>query len=80
MGFNQKISNFDNDKGQKDRALPLPLILLSDLEAQRESVKRLHQEDLAAGYAGIFFPNAFSESTKMPSRSLFGSNCFRQKS
>ncbi len=39
-------------KGRKDRTVPLPQALV--LNAQLKTVIRVHQEDLAAGYAGTF--------------------------
>ena len=43
-------------KGQKDRTVPLPRSVLLEIRQQMEVVRRLHQEDLAAGYAGVFLP------------------------
>jgi len=34
--------------------VPLPKMLLPELHAQLESVKQLHEEDLAAGFSGVF--------------------------
>ncbi|MBX3616722.1 integron integrase [Nitrosomonas sp.] len=70
VNIEMKVLTIHDGKGQKDRTLPLPLVLLSDLEAQRESVMRLHQEDLAAGYAGTFLPNALSEKYKNAPKEL----------
>jgi hypothetical protein len=43
-------------KGQKDRTVPLPGCALAEIRAQMEFVRRLHAQDLAAGYAGTFLP------------------------
>jgi site-specific recombinase XerD len=43
-------------KGQKDRTVPLPARALPDIREQMDRVRRLHAEDLAAGYAGVFLP------------------------
>ena len=43
-------------KGQKDRTVPLPARALPDIREQMDRVRRLHGEDLAAGYAGVFLP------------------------
>jgi len=51
-------------KGQKDRTLPLPEMLVPALRAQIEKVKLLHQEDVATGYAGVFLPDALSRKYK----------------
>jgi integrase len=56
--------NFDagiltiHGKGKKDRTVPLPESILPELKAQTEYVKNLHQQDLAAGYAGVFLDDA----------------------
>lgn len=45
-------------KGKKDRTVPLPESLMPELKEQIEFVKKLHDEDLAAGYAGVFLDDA----------------------
>lgn len=56
--------NFDagiltiHGKGKKDRTVPLPESILPQLKAQIEYVKKLHEQDLAAGYAGVFLDDA----------------------
>lgn len=70
-----KDFNFDaglltiKGKGGKGRAVPLPNRIVSELLAQLSFVKKLHADDLAAGYAGVFledqlekkYPNAARE-------------------
>jgi hypothetical protein len=41
-------------KGQKDRTVPLPARALREIREQMDFVRRLHAQDLAAGYAGTF--------------------------
>jgi integron integrase len=48
-------------KGKKDRFVPLPESLLSELKAQMTVVAELHQEDLAAGYDGVFLEDAIAK-------------------
>jgi integron integrase len=56
--------NFDagiltiHGKGKKDRTVPLPESILPKLKAQIECVKKLHERDLTAGYAGVFLDDA----------------------
>ncbi|MBI2779595.1 MAG: integron integrase [Gammaproteobacteria bacterium] len=45
-------------KGQKDRMTMLPAKLIEPLRAHIARVKRLHVEDLAAGYGEVYLPNA----------------------
>lgn len=70
LNFDMKILTIHDGKGQKDRTLPMPSILLSELEAQRANVIELHQEDLAAGFTGTFLPGALAEKYKNASKEL----------
>ena len=51
-------------KGQKDRTVPLPARALPEIREQMESVRRLHAQDLAAGYAGTFLPRQLEKKYK----------------
>ena len=56
--------NFDagiltvHGKGKKDRTVPIPESIKPALKAQMEAVGRLHDEDLASGYDGVFLDDA----------------------
>ncbi|HSW64578.1 MAG TPA: integron integrase [Dissulfurispiraceae bacterium] len=72
-----RVKNFNFDagiltvhgKGSKDRAVPIPQAIMPELTAQFEGIKKLHDEDIVAGYAGVFlddqlekkYPNAGKE-------------------
>ena len=43
-------------KGQKDRTIPLPRRALPEIREQLDAVRRLHHEDLASAYTGVFLP------------------------
>lgn len=58
LNFELKVLTVHDGKGRKDRTVPLPQVLLPELRAQLETVKQVHREDLAAGYAGTFLPGA----------------------
>jgi integron integrase len=45
-------------KGRKDRRTMLPRALAEPLERQIQNVRRLHEEDLAAGYGEVWLPHA----------------------
>ena len=62
LNFEMKVLTVHDGKGQKDRTVPLPEVLVPELKAQLEKVMRLHREDLAANYAGTFLPGAWRES------------------
>lgn len=78
--------NFDagiltvHGKGKKDRTLPLPESILPELKAQIEFVKRLHEEDLAAGYAGVFLDDAVEKKYPNAPRELIHQWFFPQRS
>jgi integron integrase len=54
INFDTGILTVHDGKGKKDRTVPLPKKILPELKAQQESVIKLHQKDLEAGYAGTF--------------------------
>ncbi len=70
-----KDFNFDagtltiKGKGGKSRTVPIPNRIISELFAQLAFVKKLHTDDLAAGFSGVFledqlekkYPNAATE-------------------
>jgi integrase len=57
-------------KGKKDRTVPLPETILPELKAQLESVIKLHQKDLEAGYAGTFLVDLLEKKYKDAPREL----------
>jgi integron integrase len=52
-------------KGGRDRVVPLPMVVRGVLPTWYSRVKRLHEEDLAQGFGGVFLPDALSR--KYPS-------------
>ena len=56
--------NFDvniltvHGKGKKDRTVPLPQTVIPELKAQIEAARKLHGEDLASGYDGVFLEDS----------------------
>jgi integron integrase len=68
LNFDMQVLTVHDGKGQKDRTVPLPQVLLLELKTQLERVLQVHQEDLAANYAGTFLPNALAMKYKQASR------------
>jgi len=66
-----KDFNFDagiltvHGKGSKDRTVPIPQAIMPELTTQLERIKKLHDEDLAAGFSGVFLDNLLGK--KYPS-------------
>lgn len=70
LNFEMKILTVHDGKGRKDRTVPLPQVLAPELNKQLETVRRVHREDLAAGYAGTFLPGALGEKYKRAEKEL----------
>ena len=68
INFDERILTIKG-KGNKSRTVPLPDRILPELQAQLSFVKKLHADDIAAGYTGVFledqlekkYPNAPKE-------------------
>ena len=78
-GMNLRIGcfNFDNliltvhdGKGQKDRTVPIPESIVPELKAHLQLVIGLHQDDLKAGYSGVFLPSLLEKKYKNASKEL----------
>ena len=59
-----------NGKGAKDRMTMLPRALKSPLAAQIQSVRRLHERDVAAGFGGTWMPPALARKYPTAGREL----------
>jgi len=64
LNFDLQVLTVHDGKGLKDRTLPMPTLLTSELAAQVESVAALHEQDLAANTAGVFLPKALDGKYK----------------
>jgi integron integrase len=47
-------------KGNKDRMVPMPVVLIGPLQQQIDAVTEMHTAALAAGYGAVFMPHALS--------------------
>jgi len=59
FGFD-KVYIYDS-KSLKDRTIPLPLKLKTQLQRQVEKVEQLHHADLKAGFGSVYMPHAFEK-------------------
>lgn len=65
-GLQLRVRDFNFDagmltvhgKGKKDRTVPLPQAIVPELKKQLRVVGKLHEQDLAADYAGVFLDDA----------------------
>ena len=56
FNLDEAILTVHDGKGQKDRTVPLPKVLLPRIRKQFDRVDALRREDLAQGTAGVFLP------------------------
>ncbi len=47
-------------KGNKDRVVPIPNKIITELKLQIDSVRNLHSGDLAEGYGNVYIPDALA--------------------
>src|SRR5262245_31066097 len=57
-------------KGDRDRAVPLPLRRVGPLRAQVQRVKLIHDRDLAEGFGRVWLPTALAEKDQGADRIL----------
>ena len=60
VDFDRKQLIIREAKGDKQRAVPLPLKLTDDLRAQVDHVKSIHEKDIADGAGWVWLPNAIT--------------------
>ncbi|MDT7949371.1 MAG: integron integrase [Thermoflexus sp.] len=70
VDFEYKAITVRDDKGEKDRSVPLPETIIPALRLQIERVRLLHAEDLAAGYGEVYLPDALAIKFPNASREL----------
>jgi integron integrase len=68
LNFDEGILTVHDGKGRKDRSVPLPKALWPALRAQLEVVQALYEQDIAAGYDGVFMPGAIDRKWKSASK------------
>jgi integrase len=60
IDFDRKQILVREGKGNKDRAVPLPQRLVSELQRQIELVTSVHEQDLQAGAGWVWLPYALA--------------------
>lgn len=56
FNLDEGVLTVHDGKGQKDRTVPLPQVLIPEIKAQFERVNALRQRDQAQGTCGVFLP------------------------
>ena len=71
-----KDFNFDagiltvRGKGNKSRTMPIPKKITPELQAQMEAVKKLHDKDIEAGFAGVFLDDQLEKKYPRAAKEL----------
>ena len=65
-------------KGQ-NRTVPLPARMMPEIREQIEAVRRVHNEDLAVGYAGVFLPRQLDKKYRNAAREFIWQCFFPQQ-
>lgn len=79
FNFDAGVLTIHDGKGQKDRTVPLPQSIMPELLAQLERLKKLHDQDLASGYAGVFLDHLLEKKYKNAAREFIWQWFFPQK-
>lgn len=70
FNFDMRILTIHDGKGKKDRTVPIPEVIMSELEIQLNHVICLHDEDCKKGYDGVFLMNQLEKKYKNASKEL----------
>jgi integron integrase len=79
FNFDEGVLTVMDGKGKKARTVPIPESILQELLAQIEHVKTLHDEDLKAGYAGVFLDDALDKKYRNASKDFIWQWFFPQQ-
>ncbi|MFZ2959720.1 MAG: integron integrase [Candidatus Ozemobacteraceae bacterium] len=61
FNFDEGLLTIHDGKGQKDRTLPLPAKIISDIKVHIKNLKALHRKDLEADCAGVFLVDSLEK-------------------
>jgi integron integrase len=67
-------------KGKKERTVPLPASILPELLSQLETVKAIFDQDVAAGFSGVFLDDLLEKKYPSAARDFIWQWFFPQKS
>jgi len=63
LNFDAMILTVHDGKGQKDRTMPIPELILDELKSHIARVHHLHEKDTASGYHGAFMFDAYERKS-----------------
>jgi len=64
LNFDAHTLTIHDGKGKKDRSLPLPKMIIPDLLAQVDVVKKMHLQDLDDSFSGVFMFDSMEKKSK----------------
>ena len=70
FNFDHGVLTVHDGKGKKDRTVPLPEVLMSDLKNHLKKVISVHEADLQDDYAGVFMPDRLEVKDKNAAKEL----------
>ena len=70
FNFDMRILTIHDGKSKKDRTVPIPEVLMDELQIQLNHVIRLHDEDCKKGYDGVFLINQLEKKYKNACKEL----------
>ena len=70
FNFDDGVLTIHDGKGKKDRTVPLPQSIMPELLAQLDRVRKLHRQDMASGYAGVFLDNLLEKKYRNAPKEL----------
>ena len=70
VDLDQGLILVHDGKGAKDRVTMVPEVLRSDLKRQLKAVRVVHEADLAAGYDGVWLPDALARKYRSAPKEL----------
>lgn len=79
FNFDAGVLTVMDGKGKKARAVPIPQTIMQDLLAQVEYVITQHDEDLKAGYAGVFLDDSLDKKYRNASKDFIWQWFFPQR-
>ena len=70
FNFDMKILTIHDGKGKKHRTVPIPEVLMNELQAHLEKVIKIHENDCQAGFDGAFLYGLLEKKYKNAAREL----------
>ena len=62
------VLTIHDGKGQKDRTVPIPQVILPEIREQIRTLKALHRQDMERYYSGVFLVNALERKYRNSAR------------